>query len=125
MATFAQIKDRIITKYKSLPNQKEKLEFLYEVQERLRVKHNEKGADFRANTITKDQWDNFTKKWNVANSAVAEQIAKLRDKVFVEDYELTVPTDQTDAVNTDAWGAKKEAIKAAINYKSDIDTIWQ
>lgn len=125
MATFAQIKDRIITKYKSLPTQKEKLEFLYEVQERLRIKHNEKGKDFRDEVIDEPTFRVFQSKWNAVNTVVSEQIAKLRNKVFTEDYALLAPDDIDDTDSIEAWTAKKESLKAKVAYKTDIDTIWQ
>jgi len=125
MATFSQIKERVVTKYKSLGSQKEKVEFLYEVQERLRIKHNEKGLLFTDGEITKGEWLDFKNKWNSVNQIVAERISTLRVQVFTEDYSLTVPTDEKDTLRQDVWAEKKEALKNATTYQSDIKTIWQ
>ena len=123
MATLAEIKDRIVTKFQSLPTQREKLEFLYQVQERLRTFHNNRGAQFEAGQITQAQWDTFRSQWRDVSERVSEQIAILREKVFGEDYGLVSTLD--DEAASIAWNEKKREPKEALSYKNDIDTIWQ
>ena len=125
MATLPQIRDRIITKFQSLPTQREKLEFLYQVESRLRDIHNTRGAQFTAGTITKVQWETFLSQWFIVSERVSERIAILRDKVFSQDYLLTIPKDERGEVNTVIWNKKKAELKNAVAYKTDIDTIWQ
>jgi hypothetical protein len=122
MATFPQIKTRIIAKYQSLATPKEKLEFLFEVQERLRIKHNEKGKDFRDGVITEEQWKNFEGKWFDVSKAVGGKLSEIRESVFVNDYGLLVNTDDVEASN--AFGNKKLELLSRIAYKDDIDTVW-
>ena len=86
MAIFEQIKARITTKYESLPNKKDKLEFLYEVQESLRIRYNKKGTEFRTGIITQKQWENFKNRWLDVSNYVAINIASIRDEVFKKDY---------------------------------------
>lgn len=123
--SFAKIKERIMTKYQSLSTRAEKLEFLYEVQERLRTVHNNRGTKFRNGEITENEFRTFQKKINEVNQRVSEKIASIRERVYVEDYGLAKPADEKDDVATEARVQKKEAIKAGVIYKNDIDTIWQ
>lgn len=123
MATLSQIRDRILTKYQSLHTQREKLEFLYQVLERLRTVHNNKGADFEAGTITQDQWNTFKTGWLLISEKVNERIAILREKVFTEDYGMALPTLETETGIL--WSNKKQELKDAVTYQNDINTIWQ
>lgn len=125
MATLAQIKQRILTKYQSLPTQREKLEFLYQVQERLRNVHNTQGGRLVAGDITEAQWDNFKTQWLDVAEKVTDRIARLRDKVFTEDYGLQTPTSPEDETRSLLWGQKREQLKSDQTLKNDIDTIWQ
>jgi len=123
MATLPQIRDRIVTKYQSLPTQKEKLGFLYRVQERLRIVHNNKGQQFSDGQITEQQWTTFKIQWNEINERVAGHISTLREKVFTKDYGLALP-DIKDEIKTNAWMNKKQELKTAATFDSVIDTIW-
>jgi len=124
MATLTQIRDRILTRYQALPNQKEKLEFLYQVQERLRTFHNTRGAQFEAGQITQAQWDTFRSQWMQVSERVSERIATLRDNVFRTQYAIdTSKTD--DEVVAQQYSAKKRELLDALSYKKDINTIWQ
>ena len=125
MATLPQIRDRILTKYQSLPTQREKLEFLYEVQEFLRSFYNQRGAQFNNGQITEDQWLAFKTQWFNISEKVLDRISILRDRVFVNDFGLTKPTSLEDEVASSAWKLKKEELKAGLTYRNQIETIWQ
>lgn len=125
MATLTQIRDRILTRYQALPTQKEKLEFLYQVQERLRTFHNTRGAQFEAGQITQAQWDTFRSQWMRVSERVSERIAILRERVFTEDYQLIKPTSGADGERAVLCGNKREELKAKTSFNGDIDTIWQ
>ncbi len=124
MATLTQIRDRILTRYQALPTQKEKLEFLYQVQERLRTFHNTRGAQFEAGRITQAQWDTFRSQWMQVSERVSERIAALRDNVFRTQYAIDTSKTEDDAV-LDMWRIKKEQLKTMTTYSNGIDTIWQ
>lgn len=124
MATLPQIRKRILTKFQSLPTQEEKLEFLYQVQERLRTVHNTKGQEFTGGQITEAQWQQFSSQWKLVSEKVAEQIANLREKVFLEDHSIAQPTNAEDPLN-DVWKQKKLDLINSTTFSSDIDTIWQ
>jgi hypothetical protein len=125
MATLATIRDRILTKYQSLATQQEKLEFVYQVQERLRTVHNNRGQESRDGQITQEQWDSFVLQWRNVSEKVSERIATLRDVVFQNDYGLTPPTVGVEDGKYELWSAKREQLKSGTTYQSDIDTIWQ
>lgn len=121
---FGNIKSRIHEKYNSLSNNKERLEFLYQVQEMLRTKHNDEGELVRNGQISEQQWGIFVADWNVVNTEVAEKIAELREDVFVKDFKLKLPSEKKDAIS-DAWYAKKLELRNGVKHKADLETIWQ
>ena len=124
MANFKELKQRIVSKYQSLSTNKEKLEFMYQVQEKLRLYHNEKGKQFRDGDINESQWINFKAKWSDAEKIVAARVAELRDDVYKNDYNITDVQSDTPEV-TKEMGDKRAELLKSTTYKADIDTIWQ
>jgi hypothetical protein len=47
----------------SLDTGAKKLFYYYELQEKLRILHNQKGEDFRNGVITKDEWEKWLKEY--------------------------------------------------------------
>lgn len=122
MATLSQIKTRILTKCQSLSTKKDELEFLYEVQERLQIKHNEKGAEFTSGDITEEEWKIFKGEWTGVSKEVGSRLADIREEVFVNDYNIP---DADTREHRDMISVKKLSLKESLKYKSNINTIWQ
>jgi hypothetical protein len=57
----------------------QKLEFVYRVQEKLRLLHNLAGEKYRNSELTKEQWDIFLKEWQPKYDAMIEEILKYKN----------------------------------------------
>lgn len=55
--------------------------YLYRLQERLRLEHNEAGAKFRKKQISKQVWDEFLRGWNARSDLVTNEILVQRAKL--------------------------------------------
>lgn len=122
---FRRIINQIQQRFQELPTRAEKLRFMYEVQERLRIYHNNQGQRFQNAQMTQEEWDTFKTEWKEISQAVAKRIANLRDIVFKEDFALVEPKDPKDTATVSAWSGMKETLKTGGVYTSEIDTIWQ
>ena len=57
----------------------QRTEFLYRLQEKLRLAHNVQGARFRAGQITEQQWNDWLETvWNPRSDRVVEGILRMR-----------------------------------------------
>lgn len=56
----------------------EKTAFLYRLQEKLRLWHNEKGEDFRNKTLSYEEWISFLNDWNELNDSVVAELLAAR-----------------------------------------------
>jgi len=58
-----------------------KTAYLYRLQERLRLEHNEAGAKFWKKQISKQVWDEFLRGWNARSDRVTTEILAQRKKL--------------------------------------------
>ena len=80
-------------KYKaSLNNDKDKIEYVYNIQSRLLQEHNQKGVDLANGVITQEQYDEYKKKFRDQQAAIAEGLSKHR-KMLRESNRFTIDLD--------------------------------
>jgi len=97
----------------------EKLEYLYEGQEALRLQHNKMGRQYREGIITEEQWQIYLKNvFNPKNQIIAEWTAKIGE--LLEDVAVQTATGTT---MYKARGYYKEAMKQSTTWLVDLDTI--
>ena len=58
----------------------QRTEYLYRVQELLRLHHNEWGKKFRDSEINEIEWSTFLKEWDEKNIIIVNEILKYRQK---------------------------------------------
>lgn len=92
----------------------ERVRILYRILERLRLRHNEKGADFRNGVITQEEWDAFLVVWTARQKRVYEIL-----NVIKENLNLFRTENEATSLTLKAEGKVLETYDADI----DINTI--
>lgn len=121
----ALIKNSFDEKYLSLKGDRERLQFLYEMQEKLRVEFNEMGRAFRDKEIDEVAFVAYKKQWRTLNLHVSEMIAPLRVEYFTKEFGYASPTKGVDDGKAQVLLQAKEELKGGEVYKTDIQAIWQ
>ena len=104
----------------------EKLEFLYQSKEALRLEHNEMGKKFREGKITKEEWQKYKtedfepkSKWiGWATSVIGEKIPDV-----VIGTEISTSTSKVVDVKVKARQHYKEFMKKSTTWNVNLDNI--
>lgn len=103
----------------------EKLEYLYESQEALRLQHNEMGRQYREGIISVQEWEKYKKEEFLPKSrAIGEGTAVIGDKL--ENVVLNVTATSTGEMVQSIIPARqfyKEFMKHSTNWSVDLNTI--
>ena len=97
---------------------RDKLEFLYSAQEKLRLEHNEMGRKFRDGEIDSWAWEQYKNKFSSKNYELSCQIAPIRDDVIEQIL-------GEDIVITNKINQEKEKFKKSVRWDIDLNKIWQ
>lgn len=98
---------------------KDKLEFLYIAQEKLRLEHNAKGDDFRNGVITENEFRDYQKNsFGIRQQKISKQIAVIQPLVF--ERRVSGETLVKGAAKATRNIAIKETFKASVRFNPDI-----
>lgn len=98
---------------------RDKLEFLYIAQEKLRLEHNAKGEQFRNGQITEQAFRDYQKNvFDARQSKLSERIAAFQTLVFKKVSQGD--TDQDKAAKRAGNLALKTSMKASTKFSVDL-----
>ncbi len=110
-------------KIDSLPKTPEaKLKYLYRLQEKLRLFHNEKAKQFKNGDITEKEFRKFQQGWfKKRNSLISGKIVECKKSLTESQKKQLLEYDK----DTESYGAvkKKEEYKSNKNTKVNIEDI--
>jgi len=75
----------------------EKTAFLYRLQERMRLEHNDMGQQFRNKLISRYEWDEFLRWWNEDNDQIVTEILAARAELKA-DNSADIPFEEIFSV---------------------------
>ena len=104
---------------------RDRFEFAYAAQEKLRLEHNEMGRRFREKEITKEEWEKYLdNNFNPKNRELSYFIAPNREAVLKQIIGVS-EIDYKDELQIKKISDTKELFKKSTRFDIDLDNLCQ
>jgi len=98
---------------------KDKLEYLYQAQEKLRLEHNKYGKDKRDEKVTRDEWLKYLKDtFKPKSKQIGHAIAEIRETLGYSSADLGDNEPEVERIS-----AEKVSYKKSTRYTVDLGDI--